>query len=343
MTCGRGTGHLSLPQNIGDAMAQTATQSLPARKIKVNLFSSASRSKMTWALFLLPALAIYLIFMAGPLFDSLRLSLYQGEGFNPTQFVGFQNYVALFTNPVWRDRFFGAVLHTCIFFAIHMTVQNSLGLLFANLLASEFKGRDLFRTIIFTPATLSVLVTGFLWTLILNPQWGAVNKILVAVGLKSLALPWLGRANLALPVISLTSAWQWVGMPTVMFLAGLMGISEELLEAARIDGASEWLIFWRIKFPLLRPIIGIVAILTFVDNFNAFDVIYAMAGAKGEPGYSSDLLATLFYRTGIAGEHPVGIPNMGMGATIATMTFMILMAGVLIWLYYSRRQEADRA
>ena len=126
-----------------------------------------------------------------------------------------------------------------------------------------------------------------------------------------------------------------------MFLAGLMGISDELLEAARIDGASEWSIFWKIKFPLLKPIIGIVGILPFVDNFNAFDVIYAMAGAKGEPEYSTDLLATLFYRTGIAGEHPVGIPNMGMGAAIATITFLILMTGVLFWLFLSRRQSAD--
>ena len=320
-------------------MAQTAIAT--ATEKRAGSFNAEWKRTATWVLFLLPALVIYVVFMAGPLFDSLRLSLYQGEGFNPTRFVGLTNYIDLFTNPLWRDKFFGAVLHTCIFFAIHMIVQNSLGLFFANLLSSDFRGRNFFRTIIFTPATLSVLVTGFLWTLILNPNWGAVNKTLVAMGLREYALPWLGRENLALPVISLTSVWQWVGMPTVMFLAGLMGISDELLEAARIDGATEWDIFWKIKFPLLKPVIGIVAILTFVDNFNAFDVIYAMAGARGEPSYSTDLLATLFYRTGIVGEHPVGIPNMGMGAAIATMTFVILMAGVLIWLYFSRRQPAE--
>ncbi len=306
-----------------------------------DLFSVKNRQKITWLLFLLPAVAMYLVFMAGPLFDSLRLSLYQGEGYNPTTFVGSQNYRDLFTNPLWREKFFNAFTNTCVFFAIHMLVQNTLGLLFANLLSSEFRGRNFFRTVIFAPATLSVLVTGFLWTLILNPNWGAVNKTLIAMGLRELALPWLGRENLALPVISLTSVWQWVGMPTVMFLAGLMGISDELLEAARIDGASEWNIFWKIKFPLLKPVIGVVAILTFVDNFNAFDVIYAMAGAKGEPSYSADLLATLFYRTGIAGEHPVGIPNMGMGAAIATLTFAILMTGVLFWLYFSRKQATE--
>jgi raffinose/stachyose/melibiose transport system permease protein len=317
------------------------SQTIPSTKTKTNLFGNETRRTITWLLFLLPALIAYLTFMAGPLFDSLRLSLYTGEGYNPTKFVGLQNYINLFTNPLWREKFFNAVTNTCIFFAIHMIVQNTLGLLFANLLSSDFKGRNFFRTIIFAPATLSVLVVGFLWTLILNPQWGAVNKTLIAMGLKQFAFPWLGRENLALPVISLTSVWQWVGMPTVMFLAGLMGISDELLEAARIDGASEWNIFWRIKFPLLKPVIGVVAILTFVDNFNAFDVIYAMAGAKGEPAYSTDLLATLFYRTGIAGEHPVGIPDMGMGAAIATMTFTILMTGVLVWLYFSRKQVTE--
>lgn len=305
------------------------------------IFSVKNRQKFTWVLFLLPAVVIYIVFMAGPLFDSLRLSLYQGKGYDPTTFVGLQNYTDLFTNPLWREKFFNAFTNTCIFFGIHMLVQNTLGLLFANLLSAEFRGRNFFRTVIFAPATLSVLVTGFLWTLILNPNWGAVNKTLIAVGLREYALPWLGRENLALPIISLTSVWQWVGMPTVMFLAGLMGISDELLEAARIDGASEWNIFWKIKFPLLKPVIGVVAILTFVDNFNAFDVIYSMAGAKGEPAYSTDLLATLFYRTGIAGEHPVGIPNMGMGAAIATMTFAILMTGVLFWLYLSRKQATE--
>ncbi len=292
-----------------------------------------------WFLFILPALLVYLIFMAAPLLDSMRLSFYTGKGYTPTEFVGLQNYINLFTNPIWRERFFGALKNTFIFFAIHMIVQNSLGLFFANLLANDFRGRGFFRTVIFAPATLSVLVAGFLWTLILNPHWGAINQTLKAIGLATWAKPWLGEENLALPVIALTSVWQWVGMPTVLFLAGLLGIPEELLEAARVDGASSGYIFWRIKLPLIKPVIGVVAILTFVDNFNAFDVVYAMAGAKGEPGYSTDLLATFFYRTGIAGEHPIGIPNMGMGAAIATITFVILMVGVLFWLYSSRKNE----
>ena len=283
------------------------------------------RRRLTWVLFLLPALLVYLGFMAVPLFSSLGLSFFTGTGLRPDRFIGFGNYVELFTNPLWRDRFMNALGNTVVFFAIHMLVQNTLGLLFAVLLASGIKGHSLLRTIIFIPATLSVLVIGFLWRLILNPQWGAFNKILKAVGLADWALPWLGIPGVALVVISLVSCWQWVGLPTMMFLAGLLTIPEELVEAARVDGATAWQTFWRIKLPLLTPVIGIVAVLTFVGNFNAFDIVYAMAGARGDPKYSADLLGTFFYRTAIAGEHPVARPDMGIGAAVATMVFFILL------------------
>ncbi len=299
------------------------------------------RRRLIWLLFLLPAVLIYLSFMALPLFNSLGLSFFQGRGLRPEQFVGFDNYVQLFTNPLWRDRFFNALGNTAVFFAIHMLVQNTLGLLFAVLLASGIKAHSLFRTIIFIPATLSVMIIGFLWRLILNPQWGAVNQILKAVGLGQFALPWLGDPTWALIVISLVSVWQWVGLPTMFFLAGLLTIPDELVEAARVDGASGWQAFWRVKLPLLMPVIGIVAVLTFVGNVNAFDIVYAMAGARGEPAYSTDLLGTFFYRTAIAGEHPVAQPNMGMGAAVATVMFLILLVGVSLWLIASRRRRVE--
>jgi raffinose/stachyose/melibiose transport system permease protein len=306
-----------------------------------SLHRHASRQRTTWILFLLPALIVYVGFMAIPLVNSLGLSFYQGAGLRPDRFVGFQNYVELFTNPLWRDRFLNALRNTVVFFAIHMLVQNTLGLLFATLLATGIRGTSTLRTIIFIPATLSVLVIGFLWRLILNPQWGAVNKILTSIGLKQFALPWLGEPRFVLIIISLVSSWQWVGLPTMMFLAGLLSIPEDFIEAARVDGASAWQIFWRIKFPLLIPVIGIVSILTFVGNFNAFDIVYAMAGARGDPKYAADIMGTFFYRTAIAGEHPVAQPNMGIGAAVATSVFLILLAGVSVWLYSSRGREYE--
>jgi raffinose/stachyose/melibiose transport system permease protein len=297
----------------------------------------------SWSLFLLPALLVYTVFMAFPLINSMRLSLYTGVGLSPDRFIGFGNYIELLSNPIWRDRFLNALQNTFIFFGVHMLVQNTLGLLFAVLLSSSLKGHNIYRTIIFAPATLSVLVTGFLWRLILNPQWGALANLLKSVGLEEWVQPWLGNPDINLIIISLVSSWQWVGLPTMMFLAGLLTISDEVIEAAYVDGGTGWQVFWKIKLPLLIPTMGIVAVLTFVGNFNAFDVVYAMSGVRGEPGYSTDIMGTFFYRAAIAGEHPVAQPNMGIGAAVATLTFLILMAGVSIWIYFSRRRAFDEA
>jgi len=284
-----------------------------------------------WLLFALPAIAVYTAFMAFPVVNSMRLSFFSGSGYSLDNFVGFDNYVRLFADPEISSRFWCAFRNNWVFFGITMLVQNSFGLLFALILTGKpLAGKGFFRTVIFIPVTLSVLVTGYIWKLILNPQWGALNLFLAKVGLQSLALPWLGDPRTALAVVTLVSAWQWVGMPTMMFIAGLERIPEDLFESAQIDGAGVWRVFAQVKLPLLMPIVGIVTVLTFVGNFNAFDVVYAMEGANGPPSYSTDLMGTFFYRTGIAGQHPVGIPDMGLGAAVATVTFVVLFAGILL-------------
>ncbi len=296
--------------------------------------------RRAWIMFLIPAVLVYTVFMAYPLLNSMRLSFYTGTGLRPTEFVGLDNYRELFTNPLWKDRFFNALGNTFIFFGIHMGVQNTLGLLFATLLAqTHLLGRNIYRTIIFIPATMSVLLTAFLWRLILNPRWGMLKILLEEVGRPEWFHSWLGDEKWALVAVSLVSSWQWVGLPTMMFLAGLINIPDELSEAARVDGASGFQIWARIKLPLLRPIIAIVAILTFIGNFNAFDVVYAMMGAEGPPNYSTDIMGTYFYRTAIAGEHPVARPDMGIGAAVATILFLILLAGVSLWLFWSGRRD----
>jgi raffinose/stachyose/melibiose transport system permease protein len=281
-----------------------------------------------WSLYLLPALLFYTAFMAFPLFDSVRLSFFKSGSFLSKDFVGFDNYIRLFSDKENSLRFWSAFAHTWYFFFIHMAVQNILGILFAVLLMEKgLKGAGVYRTIIFIPATLAVLVTGYLWKLILNPQWGALAVFLKTIGLEQFSLPWLGETRYALTTVSLVSAWQWGGMPTMMFLAGLQNISDDMYEAADIAGATKLQTFWFITLPMLKPVIGIVTILTFVGNFNAFDVVFAMENVNGAPLYSTDIMGTLFYRVGIAGQHPVSIPDPGMGSAIATTTFLILAIG----------------
>ena len=290
-----------------------------------------------WMLYLAPALVVYLIFMAYPLLDSVRLSFYTGNAQNRA-FAGLSNYIQLFTGGEIATRYWGAFGHTWYFFLIHMLVQNVLGLLFATILTHPtMKGRTFYQTIIFMPTTFAVLVTGYLWRLLLNPLW--TKAAMEPLGLSFLVKPWLGEQATALTAVSLVSCWQWIGIPTMMFVAALRGVSDDLLQAASIEGANTWHQFWRIKLPLIMPVVGMIAILTFVNNFNAFDVVYALAKVNGAPNYATDLIGTLFYRVGIAGQHPVGIPDPGLGAAIATVTFVMLACGVIPTLKLTQTKE----
>jgi len=288
--------------------------------------------------FLAPAVIIYTMFMTYPLVDSLRLSLYTTDERGNESFVGLDNYHRLMTDPLWEPRLRGAIINNIEFFAIHMFVQNPIGLLLAALLSSPFiRGRAIYRTLIFTPTVLSVVLIGFIWNMILSPLWGISGDIFTAIGLEEYAKkPWLGLEETALPTLSLISVWQWVGIPMMLFLAALIAIPEELTEAARVDGATAWSVFWRIKFPLILPTVGIVGVLTFVGNFNAFDLIYTTQKVNAGPNFSTDILGTFFYRTFFGQQLQPGNPTMG--ATIAGVMFLVILAGVLLYMFGWQRR-----
>ena len=294
-----------------------------------------------WYLYLIPALVLYVVFMAFPLVDSIRISFFTFDSAaHKNIFIGLKNYIDLFTNSEYSLRFWSAFKNTWYFFLIHMIAQNCLAIIFALLLTSkDFRASRFYQTIIFLPVTFAVLITGYLWKLLLNPQWGAFAALLNMAGLDSMIKPWLGDEHTALTAVGLVSAWQWMGIPTMMFYAALQTIPYDVIEAAEIAGANMWQKVTKIKIPMIMPVIGIVAILTFVNNFNAFDVIFAMENANGAPQYSTDIMGTLFYRVGIAGQHPVGIPNPGLGAAIATVTFLMLLAGALAVLQLTRSKN----
>lgn len=289
--------------------------------------------------FIAPALIIYTVFMVYPLLDSMRLALYQQQADGSQVWVGLENFARLFNDnraTEYNVRFINALLHTCIFFAIFMLVQNPMGLFLAGLLSIKgLRGAAIYRSILFVPTTMSIVIVGWIWTLMLNPLWGIVNDIFTGVGLESV-IPkagWLGDPNTALPAVTLVGVWQYIGMPMILFLASLIGIDDDLIEAAKVDGATGWDIFWRIKFPLVLPTAGVVAVLTFTANFVAFDNVFVMQGALAGPNYATDILGTFFYRTTFGSSQ---LPNPSMGAAIATMIFFIILAGVLLYLFVIR-------
>ena len=281
--------------------------------------------------FLAPAVLVYTAIMIIPLFATLNLSLFTTVD-RVRQFNGLENFRTLFGDPRWSGSFWNALGNNTWFFIVHMVVQNPIGILLAALLSNpRLRGAAFYRTAIFVPTILSFVVVGFVWKLMLSPIWGIAPDLLGAVGLKSLFAPWLGKEEYALTTLALISVWQFVGIPMMLIYAALLSIPEEVIEAAEMDGITGASQFWKIKLPLILPSIGIISILTFVGNFNAFDLIYSSQGALAGPNYATDILGTFLYRTFFGFQLQLGDQNMG--ATIATAMFFIILIGVCIYLF----------
>jgi raffinose/stachyose/melibiose transport system permease protein len=275
--------------------------------------------------------------MIYPLCDSLWLSLNNKASSGGQMFVGIQNYLTLFSQERWSAPFWNALRNNAVFFVIHMVAQNPIGLLLAALLATRIRGSAIYRTILFTPTILSVVIVGFVWKLILAPSWGISHTLSSMVGLSGLGdYPWLGTESTTLITLSLISVWQNIGIPMMLFLAALIRIPDDLMEAARVDGASGWTIFWKIQFPLILPTVGLIAVMTFVGNFNAFDLIYATQGALAGPNFASDILGTYFFRTFFGYQLQPADPFMG--STVAGVMLLIILVGVLFYLFGWQRR-----
>jgi len=285
------------------------------------------QSTARWSLFLfvLPALALYGLFGIAPLLTSMVMSLFDTSR-TADVFIGLANYVYLFTQPVVSARFWNALGNNALYFTIHVCVEVPIGLLLAAFLTSGTLRRSegIYRTLLFIPTTLSVVIVGFIWRLIINPLWGLVG------------FPLLGNEMTALPTISLMSVWQYVGIPMLFLYSALLAVPEDIIEAARLDGAGNWRIFWKIKFPLIAPQFGLIVILTYIWTFNGFDLIFALNGSAPGPNYSTDILGTYFYRTffGSSGQ----LADLDLGSAVATVIFLtvLLVTAAYFWLIQRR-------
>jgi len=291
-------------------------------------------------LFIFPAFIIYTVFMLLPILNSMKYSLYSGDGLIPNQFVGLDNYIRLFSEERYFTKFWNAFRNNINFFIIVTLIQNVLGFLMAVLVSRSFRGASFFRKLSFLPTTLSVLVVGYIFKLILNPYYGVFDKFLGMIGLENLILPWLGDQRTALFVVAIAVSWQFFGESVLFYTSGIDGISKSIMEAARIDGANIWQEIYHIILPSVLPIIGIVTILIFIGDFTQFDIIFAMTGTRGDPGYSTDLFGSLFYRTAFASSERGGW-GTGMGAAVGTMVFIVVTIGVGIFMaFFTKMKEA---
>ncbi|MBN2617826.1 MAG: sugar ABC transporter permease [Spirochaetales bacterium] len=291
-------------------------------------------------IFIFPAFAVYTLFMLLPILNSMRYSLFSGDGLALNEFVGLDNYIKLFTEERYYSKFWNAFGNNIQFFIIVTLIQNILGFFMAVLLTRTFKGSRFMRKISFLPTTLSVLVVGFIFKLILQPYPGVFDSVLKAIGLGKFILPWLGDPNSALVIVAVAVSWQFFGESVMFYASGIDGIDDSIIEAAKIDGATIWHEIFYIILPSVLPIVSIVTILIFIGDFTQFDIIYAMTSTKGDPGYSTDIFGSLFYRTTFSSAERGGW-GTGMGATVATMMFIVVAIGVAGFLaFFNRRKEA---
>lgn len=316
------------------SVAEEADVSLPGRRSRPTSFR-----RYTYLLMLAPGLGVYLAFTIWPFLNTIRFSFYNWSGLGPmTDFVGFGNYVDLFNRSPIDSQFSNAVTNTIQVFLLSTVLSTFVGLAFALILSRRVRGSRFYQALYFLPNTLSVVVVGFLWNLLLNPQYGAVNSVLRGVGFDSLARPWLGDPNFALPSIIAVSAWANMGFPLLIFLAAILGIPRDLVEAARLDGASELRVITSIVIPLLWPTLITLVVLNFIASINTFELVFAMEGAEGGPFFATDVLGTLFYRMAFGGAGGVYAgAGLGAAASLATLMLIVVLPVSLFVIVYQRR------
>lgn len=292
--------------------------------------------------FLLPGFLLYSVFTVYPLVSALADSFWRWNGSVRGEFAGLANFKSLFTTYPLNEQLMPAFWHTVVFFVGTMIVQNTFGLLVAVLLNELAWGKRFLQTLYTIPYLVGGLVVGYLWSLLLSPSFGPVNKAMDAVGLGSFTRPWLGDPDTALPVVILVNAWHYIGFPILLFGAALAGIPREYAEAARIDGADSRQRFFHVTLPLLLPALGVVSILSFIGCFNTFELVYSLEGAQGNqptgPGGATDLLGLIFYR--IAFQEG-GTNAIGQSSALAVLLFVLIFGVAVAANRAVRRREAS--
>jgi raffinose/stachyose/melibiose transport system permease protein len=263
--------------------------------------------------FLVPALVIYSVVVVYPMLYSTYLSLFRWDGVAPKKiFVGLQNYVVLLTH---NEVFWIALKNNAIWLVAALLVPTSIGLGLALVLNSRFRGSHIFRSIFYFPAVLSLAVVGLIWTWIYHPDLGLANQFLDAVGLKILKRNWLSDPQIAIYPVILAATWNAVGLPMLLFLAGLQTIPPEMHEAAKVEGAGPIRRFLYVTFPLLRETTLIVLAITSINALKAYDIIYAMT--NGGPANRTQLLSTWMYFL------TYNYNEVGLGTAIAVVLFSL--------------------
>ncbi len=290
------------------------------------------RTALEVVLFVGPALALFLVFVVWPVARAVQFSFYRWKGFGPlVDFVGLQNYATVLGNEVFRDAF----AHNVVIAVLSIAVQLPLGLAIALLLNRRMRGQGVLRTIIFVPYVLSEVIAGVVWFQLLQPQYGVIDALLGAVGLSGPEQGWLGTPDVALYTVLAVLTWKYLGLAVLLFLAGLQGVPDELVEAAQIDGASWWQVQRRITVPLLGPTIRTWAFLSMIGSIQLFDMVWILTG--GGPANATTTMATFLVTEGTKRY------NYGIATAASVILFAVALVAALAYQLLVLRRDVGAA
>jgi glucose/mannose transport system permease protein len=278
-------------------------------------------------LILSPTLLLLCVFVYGFALWSLLISMTSSRIVPRYDFVGLDQYVALWSMERWHV----AVGNLAIFAGLFVALSVSFGLILAIFLDQKIRAENAIRSIYLYPMAISFIVTGTAWKWILNPDLG-IQRLVRDLGWTNFTFDWIANPNMSVYTLVIAAVWQSSGFAMAIFLAGLRGVDSEILKAARVDGAGAWLTYRAIVIPILRPVFLTVLVILTYQSVRSFDLVISLTG--GGPGYSSDLPATFMY------QFAFGRNRMALSAASAMMIFMTIAAVMVPYIYSELRREA---
>jgi len=263
------------------------------------------------ALLVLPGLIYYLVLLLYPLAQGIVLSLYSWPTLSTKVFSGFSNYKEVLTTPL----FWKSLKNSLIFMASTTVLQVTIGYIIGYMVYLQFRGHRFFKTVFFMPNVLTTVAVGFVWGYIFSPSIGILKPLMTAVGLGKYYMSPLADPKLALAAIIIAQVWNQVGVQIVLFNSGFMGLSEEVLESASIDGANGFLMHRTMIIPLTWPVIQTIVILQIVGSLRSFDLIWAMT--QGGPNHATEVLPLHLF------VNAFSYFKLGYGSVIGVFIFAI--------------------
>ena len=281
-------------------------------------------------MFLIPAMAFFLVFWIFPILQLFYYSITNFNGINyDFDFVGLKNYIKIFENGTLIN----ATKNTLIYTVIMVVASNLIGLAIAMLLNMRIRGKGIFRTCAYFPALFSAIVVGFIWSYVYMPSSGMIASIMNLLGLDGSAFNPLGNFKSALIAIAIVEVWKGFGTTMIIYLAGLQTVDESLLEAGRIDGCTEWQLIRKVKLPLISSTITINVILNVIAGLKAFDYSFIMT--NGGPGKSTKTLMFQIYEMAFDDQ------KMGRASALSVMSFLIIILITVFMLYFLNKREVE--